>query len=93
MSTGPVQIFLADKLRFSHLFARICEEEDCYVVQVRLHNGGTPRPDDAAWGEEIADSIEAASEMIAGLAAKFSISPDRITLEIRMDNVIENIWH
>jgi hypothetical protein len=93
MDTGPIQIFPVAKRRFSHLFARICEEEDSYVVQVRLHNGGTPRSNDAVWGESITDSIETASEMIAGLASDFSISPDRITLEFRMDNVTENTWH
>jgi len=79
--------------RFTHLFARITEEGDSYVVQVRLHNDVTVSPDDAAWGEEIADSIEAASEMIAVLATRFSIPEDRITLEVRMDNMAGNTLH
>ncbi|MBX9841641.1 MAG: hypothetical protein K2Z80_07530 [Xanthobacteraceae bacterium] len=79
--------------RFTHLFARITEESDCYVVQVRLHNGVTVSPDAAAWGEEIAETIEAASEMIADLATRFSIPEGRITLEVRMDNMAENTIH
>ena len=53
----------------------------------------TPRPESTAWGEEIADSMESASEMIAGLAASFSIPQDRITLEIRMDDVAQSTRH
>jgi hypothetical protein len=50
-------------------------KSDCITTQPR---------DRRAPPEEIADSMEAASEMIAGLAASFSIPQDRITLEIRM---------
>jgi hypothetical protein len=93
MSIGPVQQSATGRSRFTHLLARITEEDDGYVVQVRLHNDATPPPEDTAWGEEIADSIESASEMIASLAAKFSIPQARITLEIRMGNVAENTRH
>ena len=79
--------------RFTHLFARITEEDGSYVIQVRLHNDVTGSPDDAAWGEEIADSIETASEMIVVLATRFSIPQNRITLEIRMENNAENTHH
>jgi hypothetical protein len=92
MSICPVELS-AGMGRFTHLFARITEEDERYVVQVRLYNDATPLPEDAAWGEEIADSIESASEMIAGLAARFSIPQDRITLEIRMDDVAKSIRH
>src|SRR5205085_192577 len=87
MSIGSALLSETDAGRFTHLFARITEEEDGYVVQVRLHNDARPSPEGTAWGEEIADSMESASEMIAGLAASFSIPQDRITLEIRMDDV------
>jgi hypothetical protein len=76
--------------RFTHLFARISEEDDGYIVQLRLRNEATP---DTAWGEEIADSFESAAEMIGILAERFSIPMDRITLEIRMDDVAENTRH
>jgi hypothetical protein len=84
-ATGPRQ-------RFTHLFAMIIEEDDGeYVVQVRLRNDAAP--ENTGWGEEIADSIETAAEMIATLADRFSISRERITLEIRMGNIAENTRH
>jgi hypothetical protein len=93
MNIGPVPQSALDESRFTDLFARISEEDDGYVVQIRLHNAATPQPGKTAWGEAIADSIESASEMIADLAAKFSIPRDRITLEIRMDDMAENTRH
>ena len=93
MRIAPVLLSATDAGRFTHLFARITQEEDGYVVQVRLHNDATPRSESTAWGEEIADSMEAASEMIASLAASFSIPQDRITLEIRMDDVAQSTRH
>jgi hypothetical protein len=78
---------------FTDLFARITEEDDGYVVQIRLHNGGKRQADDSAWGEEVADSIESASAMIANLAARFRIPQDRIAIEIRMDDIAENTRH
>lgn len=82
----------AVKCRFTHLFARITEDDDSYIVQIRLHNDVIAAPSGAAWGE-VADSIESAAEMIGALAERFSISQDRITLEIRMDNIAENTRH
>lgn len=79
--------------KFTHLSARITEEEDCYVVQVRLHNNAMSVSDGSAWGEEIADTIESAAEMITILAQRFVIPQDRITLEFRMDNIAENTRH
>ena len=93
MSTGPVPESAGVKSRSTDLFARITQEDDGYVVQIRLHNAATPQPRNAVWGEEMADSIESASEMVADLAAKFCIPQDRITLEIRMDHMAENTWH
>lgn len=77
--------------RFTHLFARITEEDDAYVVRVRLRNNAAP--ENTAWGEEIADSIESAAEMISIVAERFSIPQERITLEIRMDEIAENTRH
>jgi hypothetical protein len=50
-------------------------------------------PDVTAWGEEIADSIESAAEMISILAERFAVPQERITLEIRMDDIAENTRH
>lgn len=78
--------------RFTHLLARITEEDDGeYVVRVRLRNDA--EPEDTASGEEIADSIETAAEMISILAERFSIPQERITLEIRMDEIAVNTRH
>jgi len=82
-----------DRPRFTHLFASITEEDDSYTVQVRLHNASVTARESTAWGEEIAPSIEIAAEMITALAERFSIPQDRITLEIRMDNVAANTRH
>jgi hypothetical protein len=79
--------------RFTHLSASIIEEDDSFVVQVRLHNDAMSSPEGTAWGEEIAESIESAAEMIAVLAERFSIPQDRITLEIRMEDMAENTRH
>ena len=93
MSIGPVPLSATGTVQFTHLFARIIEEDDGYVVQVRLQNEAASSPEGTVWGEEITDSIESASEMIAGLAAEFSIPHDRINLEIRMDDVAQSTRH
>ena len=68
--------------RYTNLFACISEEEDSYTVQIRLYSQVTP--EDAAWGEEMADSLETASMLVTALAVEFSIAPARIKIEIRM---------
>jgi hypothetical protein len=55
------------KPRFTRLFACISEEEDGYMVQVSLSN--ERKPGNSAWGEEIVDSFETASELVAGRSA------------------------
>jgi hypothetical protein len=88
-----IQPFVTGLHRFTHLSARITEEDDSFVVQVRLHNDGISAPEGTAWGEEVAVSIESAAEMIAVLAKRYSIPHDRITLEIRMEDIAENTRH
>jgi hypothetical protein len=77
--------------RFTDLFASISEEDDGYTVQVRLYD--RTKPDNAAWGEEIADSVETASILVGALAAEFSIPPARIEIEIRMNNISSGTRH
>ncbi len=79
--------------KFTHLSASITEEDDSFVVQVRLHNDAISALEGTAWGEEIAQSIESAAEMIAVLAERFSIPQDRIRLEIRMEDIAANTRH
>jgi hypothetical protein len=72
------------KSGYTKLFACISEEEDGYMVQVRLSD--EMNPENSAWGEEIVDSFETASELVAALAGEFSIEQACITIEIRMHN-------
>ena len=51
------------------------------------------RPESAAWGEEIADSVETASMLVEALAAEFSIPQARIKIEIRMNNMTNGTRH
>jgi hypothetical protein len=88
-----VDLSAISRPQFTHLFARITEEDDSYVVQVKLHNGSMTGPENTAWGEEIAPSIESAAEMITALAERFSIPQDRIRLEIRTDDIATNTRH
>ena len=50
-------------------------------------------PDEAAWGEEVAGSIEMASSMIGFLAAEFSIAQEFISIDIRMDDFRDGTLH
>jgi hypothetical protein len=85
MKAGPFLLeSKSGKSRYTRLFACISEEEDCYVVQVRLSNEA--KPGDSAWGEEIVDSFETASELVGALAGEFSIEQACIKIEIRMHN-------
>jgi len=77
--------------RFTDLFVSISEEDDGYTVQVRLYD--RTKPDNAAWGEEIADSVETASMLVGALAAEFSIPQARIEIEIRMNNLTSGTRH
>ncbi len=80
-----------DSSPYSHLFARISEEDDGFAVEVRLHD--ETKPQIAAWGEEIADSLEAASLMVAKLASEFSIPREHIKLEIRTNDMSNATRH
>jgi hypothetical protein len=80
-----------ERSRFTDLFASISQEDDGYTVQVRLYDEATP--ENAAWGEEIADSIETASMLVGALAAEFSIPEARIKIEIRMNNMTDGTRH
>ncbi|HEY2526360.1 MAG TPA: hypothetical protein VGJ20_00175 [Xanthobacteraceae bacterium] len=77
--------------RFTKLSVRISEEEDGYTVQVRLYSHITPEND--AWGEGTADSLEMASEMVEAIAAEFSILRAFIKIEIRTQDPRQGIRH
>ena len=88
-----IQPFVSGLRGFTHLSARITEEDDRFVVQVKLHNTNISAQEGTAWGEEVAGSIESAAEMIAVLAKRYSITQDRIKLDIRMEDIAENTRH
>jgi hypothetical protein len=77
--------------RYTHLTAWVTEEEDGYIVQVRLHHAA--KPANAAWGEEISDSLEMASALLHALAEKFSIPQSRIDISLRLENLRDGTRH
>jgi hypothetical protein len=77
--------------RFTDLFVSISEEDEGYILQLRLFD--RTQPDSAAWGEEIADSVETASMMVGAVAAEFSIPEACIEIEIRMNNLTSGTRH
>ncbi|HEY7244442.1 MAG TPA: hypothetical protein VH678_11240 [Xanthobacteraceae bacterium] len=76
---------------YTHLFAWIIEEEGSFTVQVRLSSNSNA--ESTAWGEEVTDCFETACMLISTLAAEFSISTDRVKIELRMDNSREGTRH
>ena len=82
---------IVGKTAFTRLYARIQEEDGAFTVNVRLQNH--LKPDDAAWGQEIAVSIEMASSMIAALAQEFSIPQECISIDIGMENYRDGTRH
>src|ERR1044072_5887944 len=79
------------RAHYTDLFASISEEDGSFTVQVRLYDQA--KPGSGAWGEETADSIEAASVWVGALAAEFSIPQARIKIEIRMNNMTSGTRH
>ena len=79
------------KPTYTHLFACISEEEDGYTVRVRLYN--QMKQQNGAHGEEIADTLETASMLIAALVAEFSIPQDCIKIEILMQKMTDGTRH
>ena len=73
----------ASELRYTHMTAWVTEEEDGYTVRVRLHH--ETKPANAAWGEEISDSLETASALLHALADEFSIPQSRVDLRLRLE--------
>ena len=78
-------------ITFTRLYAKIQQENGAYTVSVRLHNHR--RQNDAAWGQEVAPSIEVASSMIGSIAENYSISPKCISIVIGMENFRDGTLH
>lgn len=77
--------------QYTDLVASICEEDDGYAVHVKLYDHR--KPENAVWGEEVADSVETASTLVGALAAEFSIPQERIRIEIRLNNMVGGTRH
>ncbi len=77
--------------RFTHLSASVSEEDGRFTVQVRLYDEA--KPDKGVWGEESAESSEAASAMLGELAAASSIPQARIKIRVQMANAREGTRH
>ena len=75
---------------YTRLQARITQEDGGFTVNIRMLNDGDP---DNAWGQEIAESIEMASSMIAEVAAQFSIPQDGISICLVMRNFKDGTRH
>jgi hypothetical protein len=82
---------LAGLGRFTRLAATIREEDGAFTVTVKLQNHR--KKSEAAWGEEIAPTIEIASSMIGALAERFSIPQKRISIHIDMKNFKDGTLH
>lgn len=76
--------------RYKYLLASISEDDEGYLLQVTLYDS---RRRNAAWGEELADTFEQASEWVGALAAEFSIPADCIEIELRMENAADGTRH
>jgi hypothetical protein len=77
--------------RFTHLAASVSEEDGGFTVQIRLSH--ETKPGNRAWGEERADSFEAASAMLGDLAANFSIPQTHIEISLRLENARDGTRH
>ena len=77
--------------RFTHLAACVSEEDGSFTVQVRLSDEAEPTA--RAWGEEVADSFEAASAMLDDLAAAYAIPQAHIEITLRLENSRDGTRH
>ena len=82
MKFTPFSADRKSRHQFTNLSVRITQEDDGFTVQVRLYSQVSP--ENTAWGEEPADSLEAASMMVEALAAEFSILAAQIKIDILM---------
>ena len=79
------------KSTFTRLYVNIREEDGAFTVSVKLQNH--LKQWEAAWGQEIAPSIEVASSMIGSLAEQFSIPQKNISIDIGMENFRDGTLH
>ena len=77
--------------QFTRLHAQIVQEDGAFTVNVRMLNH--ENTNNKAWGQEIAVSIDMASAMIESIAKHYSISQNRISIKIVMNNFKDGTLH
>lgn len=78
-------------INFTRLHAHIVEEEGAFTVRVRMLNH--LKPEESAWGEEIAETFDMASVLIGSLASQFSIPQQCISIKIVMGRFKDGTLH
>ncbi|MEW6452525.1 MAG: hypothetical protein AB1490_17835 [Pseudomonadota bacterium] len=76
---------------FTRLHAHIVEEDGAFTVRVRMINH--LKVSESAWGEEIAETFDVASDMIGALASAFSIPQACISIKIVMSQFKDGTMH
>jgi len=76
---------------FTRLHAHIIEEDGAFTVRVRMLNH--LKPEENAWGEEIAATFDMASLLIGSLATEFSIPQSSISIKIVMQHFKDGTLH
>ena len=80
-----------DQWNFTRLDAYIVEEDGAFCVRVRVRNHNDEA--ESAWGEEFANSIELATEMVNALTKTYSIEQNHVTVSIVIDRYRDGTFH
>ena len=80
-----------DNFNFTRLYAHIVEEDEAFIVRVRMINH--LKQDEFAYGEETAATFEIASLMVGSLATQFAIPQACISMKIVMRRFKDGTLH
>jgi len=78
-------------ITFTRMHAQLTEDDGAFTVNIRMINHR--KPEERAWGQEIAATIEMASSMIGSVAKEFSIERNCISIKIVMSNFKDGTLH
>jgi len=76
---------------FTRLHAHIAQEDGVFTVNIRMLNH--LKPEERAWGQEIAATIDMASSMIGSVAKDFRIKQNCISIKIVMNTFKDGTLH
>jgi hypothetical protein len=76
---------------FTRMHAHLTEDDGAFTVNIRMINH--LKPEERAWGQEMAATIEMASSMIESVAKEFSIEQNCISIKIVMSNFKDGTLH